>query len=275
MEKLKGDIPPFPEFIKDQINRRLEEHGGTAKDFAISIGLKEVSMSRYRKHGCRIDSPNAKALLGVLVKDPELYAELMIHYFKEESDFWENLHARRKYFNQSNSLAINNYVMRDSIYYFIFVLASLDNGLPFELVDKIWAKMGIDHAQDLIDAGILEWDGECIVGHNKRHSYGDIKVVKNNIVNVAIQFPEENIVNKTGMISNVIGNLNEEGIEAMRGHGLEAATKFVEIVEDPKHQGNIPVSASVFTGKLQYGDIYAESVDQLFKERQEEKKNDA
>lgn len=275
MDRIKEDLPSFQDFIKNLINQRYEEFGGKAKDFAKTIGLDDVSLSRYRNKGCPIDSPKAKALLGVLLKDEDQYSELMMHYYKEDSDLWEYVHSQRKYSNQSKSMLVNTFVKRNALYHSIFSMASLDNGLPFDFVEKVWPVFGVEYAQEMVDAGILEWDGERFIGVNKKHTYGDLDAVKSNAVNLVSQYPVENSVHKEGVLANAVGNLNEEGVAALRTGGFDAAQGVIKILENPKYQGDIPVSATLVMGKLKFADFYTETVRKLSKSDSKEDDNES
>lgn len=267
-------MPPFRELIKTRFSRMLEEHGGTAKELAKQLGMTEVNFSRYKNHGCAIDSPNAKSLLDIISTSKLEYSGLMTHYFPKEAAIWREVYGDRGYSNESKSLAVNRLVKDEALSYYLFTLAGLRSGLPIEFIDRCWAQNGFESLREFTEKSLLKADDIVAHRENKSHSYGDLNVVKQHIRFLAKDFPIGNILLGEGAMANATGNLNPEGVRAVSAKSKASALEVLEMINDPKYQGDIPVSFSLLAGKMKNADLYAETVQNMKELRNEEKDNE-
>lgn len=258
LEPLK-DMPPFPEYIKRGIEKKIAECGGSAKALSDKLRLPQSNISRYRNSGCKMTSPNAKSVLGLVAEDKRHYAQLLLHYFPEESE--QLIKVFLDYGNVPVELPVVSILNRDPIYYYIYALAGLDRGLPLDFVAEHWNDIGMERGQELVNCGYLVLEEDKFSRPEKRKSYGDLYAIRNHIKYLANDFPVECVHKNEACMANMMGNLNEQGIPALTAAVRKAAQLILDVVEDPELQGNIPVSISLLGGKTRYSDSFAKHVE--------------
>lgn len=269
MERLYDDMPDFSVLIGTRLSQLQEEDGSTAKDFAKKIGIPEPTLTRYKQGKCNTDSHHAKAMLGIVVSDPERYAELMIHYFPKDSEVWRKIFAEHRFSGSQGGMSIHALVRKDSLYYYIYSFAGLDRGLPLSVVETCWGLLGMERLQHLVDGELLRIEGETVFRDNKTHNYGDLETTKQNVGYLIHDFPLANIHEQTGSLINLLNNLNDRGVQRIRKLSNDYGNAALDVLQSPEYRGTTPVCVCLFSGKMKHGDVYKSAVEDLGDERNE------
>jgi hypothetical protein len=141
-----------------------------------------------------------------------------------------------------------NRVLNDPIKYFIYKLAANRCGTKREKIKVLFGKLGLDYLDEMLSGEYLVEKNEIIHARDKNFKL-DVSVAKKHMPELVKFFHPEDMAKGKNVMHSCSESLNEEGVEKIRQIQKEAAKKILEVMHDPRHEGEIPY----FT--LNLGDI--------------------
>lgn len=271
-ERIHSDLPDFGTFIAGALNKKIEESGKSAKQYAEDNKIPYTSIQRYRNGHCTTECTNAVSILGKVTEGTDQFQYLAPHYFPDQAKMWGSVFGEQSY--RSNGEIPHNLIEKNSTYYYVYSYAGLTDSLPLEMIAKAWGDEGLRIAQEYIDAGLVELKDECLVRPNKKLTYGNINTLKTIVSYLITDFAIKNLHSKEAGLANFVNNLNQRGLKELRAHYEEASAKTNKIMNDPDNMGNIPVSATIMFGKMRHADEYLKAVEAELKKQDTKVKED-
>lgn len=259
-ERIHSDFPPFPEFIRQGLGGLITTDE-SMKALSISTRVPYSSLSRMKNEGCKLTCIHAKTLVAKIAKDESHLEAILEHYYPEEAKIWRSAYSLDNY--RIKPKPVIELIEKNPIYFYIESFAGLLKGLPMAAIDRLWGELGFEKAQDYLDIGHLDMAEDRVHRVKKHGLYGRLETLKIVIGYLVEDFRIDNIHNKVGTLTNIVGCLNINGLIKVRDICIKAAGEVGKVISDPTYQGDLPMHASFISGQMKGAAVFKEESEKL------------
>lgn len=259
-ERIHSDFPPFPEFIRQGLGGLITSDE-SMQELSESTKIPYSSLARMKNVGCKLTCIHAKTLVGKIAKNDAHLEALLEHYYPVEAKIWKSAYSLGNY--KIKPKPVIDLIEKNPVYFYIESFAGLLKGLPLGAIQKLWGQLGFEKAQEYIEIGHLDVAEDRVHRVKKHGLYGRLTTLKKVIGYLVEDFRIDNIHDKVGTLTNIVGCLNREGLIKVREICVKAAGEVGKVISDPKYQGDIPAHASFISGQMKGAEVFKQESAEL------------